>query len=247
MLWANTDMARPPHDALDHIAGTHQNAPTRRAFLLGGAAALLAGCAQTGAHRRALDQSLSGFAGAGISDDDPDVIYASVMDGDTVLPAINYRKLRPAYYRQHVRDTLGAPPGTIVIKLADRQLFLIGQEGAAIRYGIGIGRDGFAWAGRGVVNHQAAWPGWTPTAAMIGRDPALASFSGGMKGGLGNPLGARALYIYSGGIDTLYRIHGTPEWWTIGQAMSSGCIRMINQDVIHLAARISPGNRVWVA
>ncbi|WP_375571658.1 L,D-transpeptidase [Ahrensia marina] len=137
-------------------------------------------------------------------------------------------------------------PGTIVIDVASRYLYHVQEGGTARRYGIGVGRDGFRWAGAAVVGRKAEWPTWTPPAAMIRRQPELREWAGGMPGGVDNPLGARALYLYRGGRDTLYRIHGTNAPWTIGQAMSSGCIRMVNEHVEELYERVRVGSRVIV-
>lgn len=137
-------------------------------------------------------------------------------------------------------------PGTIVIDVAARYLYHVQEGGTARRYGIGVGRDGFRWAGAAVVGRKAEWPTWTPPAAMIRRQPELREWAGGMPGGVDNPLGARALYLYRGGRDTLYRIHGTNAPWTIGQAMSSGCIRMVNEHVEELYERVRVGSRVIV-
>ena len=130
-------------------------------------------------------------------------------------------------------------PGTIVIDTNQRFLYLVEGNGMARRYGVGVGRPGFEWAGRHKVTRKAEWPDWTPPPEMIQRQPYLPRF---MAGGPGNPMGARALYI--GG--TVYRIHGTNQPWSIGQAMSSGCIRMMNHDVIDLYERVKPGTQVVV-
>ncbi|HZY67746.1 MAG TPA: L,D-transpeptidase [Devosia sp.] len=129
--------------------------------------------------------------------------------------------------------------GTIVVETAERRLYLVLPEGKALKYGIGVGRDGFTWTGQHKITRKAEWPGWTPPAAMRKRVPDLPAY---MPGGPQNPLGARALYIGS----TLYRIHGTSEPWTIGQAVSSGCIRLTNEDVIDLYDRAKVGALVVV-
>ena len=165
-------------------------------------------------------------------------MYASVQDGPFVLPAIPYEKVSREYRRQIVQDPTGEAPGTIVVSLQDKFLYLVQPGGEAIRYGVGIGKDGFLWSGRAVIQYKKEWPTWTPPREMIGRKPELVKWAGGQPGGLDNPLGARALYIYKDNEDTGYRVHGSPEWWTIGQAMSSGCVRMINQDVIDLYNRV---------
>lgn len=130
-------------------------------------------------------------------------------------------------------------PGTIVIETGERRLYLVLENGKAIKYGIGVGRDGFRWSGTHRITRKAEWPGWTPPAEMRKRRPDLPTH---MKGGKNNPLGARALYLGS----TLYRIHGTNEPWTIGGDVSSGCIRMVNDDVIDLYERVKIGAKVVV-
>jgi lipoprotein-anchoring transpeptidase ErfK/SrfK len=129
--------------------------------------------------------------------------------------------------------------GTIVVETSERRLYLVLEDGKALKYGIGVGRDGFRWSGQHKVTRMAEWPGWTPPAAMRKRVPDLPAY---MPGGPNNPLGARALYIGS----TLYRIHGTSEPWTIGQAVSSGCIRLTNDDVTDLYTRVKVGATVVV-
>lgn len=145
--------------------------------------------------------------------------------------------------RALVPDPTRQAPGAITIDTRRRALYYSLGDGRAIRYGIGVGRDGFRWSGRAQVGRKAAWPSWTPPAAMLKRRPDLPRF---MEGGIENPLGARALYLYQGKKDTLFRIHGTNEPWTIGQAVSSGCIRMLNDDVKDLYNRVRVGARVVV-
>jgi lipoprotein-anchoring transpeptidase ErfK/SrfK len=141
--------------------------------------------------------------------------------------------------KQTVEYETAYKPGTIVVETGERRLYLVLEDGMALRYGIGVGRDGFTWSGKHRITRVAEWPGWTPPAAMRQRVPDLPAY---MPGGPNNPLGARALYIGS----TLYRIHGTSEPWTIGQAVSSGCIRMTNDDVIDLYERVKVGALVVV-
>lgn len=130
-------------------------------------------------------------------------------------------------------------PNTIVVNTVERRLYYVYAAGRATKYGVGVGREGFEWSGTNTVSRKAEWPGWTPPPAMRRRQPDLPAY---MPGGENNPLGARALYIGS----TIYRIHGTNQPWTIGQAMSSGCIRMMNEDVIDLYDRVTVGTRVVV-
>ncbi len=167
------------------------------------------------------------------------LMYASFHDNGFQLPEIPYQKVDARFRRQIVVDPTGEAPGTIVVHLQERFLYLVQPGGDAIRYGVGIGRDGFRWQGRANVQYGKKWPTWTPPPEMIVRKPELERWRGGQPGGLDNPLGARALYLYRDNQDTGYRIHGSPEWWSIGQAMSSGCVRMINQDVIDLYDRVS--------
>ncbi|MCC6948774.1 MAG: L,D-transpeptidase [Bradyrhizobiaceae bacterium] len=131
------------------------------------------------------------------------------------------------------------PVGTIIVETRERALYLIMPENRAMRYGIGVGRDGFRWKGQLKISRKAEWPDWRPPAEMIERQPYLPRF---MAGGPGNPLGARALYLG----DTVYRIHGTNQPHTIGHAVSSGCFRLVNSDVIDLYERVPVGTRVVV-
>lgn len=137
-------------------------------------------------------------------------------------------------------DYTGAyQPGTIVIETGERRLYLVLDGGKAMKYGVGVGRDGFTWSGTHSITRKAEWPGWTPPAQMRKRVPDLPAY---MPGGPDNPLGARALYIGS----TLYRVHGTSEPWSIGQAVSSGCIRLTNEDITDLYERVQVGARIVV-
>ncbi|HWN50387.1 MAG TPA: L,D-transpeptidase [Xanthobacteraceae bacterium] len=142
--------------------------------------------------------------------------------------------------------------GTIVIDPQRHFLYLVQEGGRAIRYGVGVGRQGFGWSGIATIHDKQEWPDWYPPKEMIQRQPELMKVmselqSGiGMHGGPRNPLGARAMYLWQGNKDTLFRIHGTVEPWTIGKSVSSGCIRMINQDVIDLYQRTPVGNKVVV-
>ena len=168
-------------------------------------------------------------------------MYREMADGEFVIPAVPIEKIDPRFYRQIVPDPTGERPGTVVVDTSSHFLYLVRENGEAMRYGVGLGRQGFEWAGRAVIQWKRAWPTWTPPAEMIKRQPELAKYSaenGGMPPGLDNPLGARALYIFQGGVDTLYRVHGSPEWWSIGKSVSSGCVRMMNQDVIDLYNRV---------
>jgi lipoprotein-anchoring transpeptidase ErfK/SrfK len=149
------------------------------------------------------------------------------------------RAMDPRFQRQEVAYDGGQRPGTIVIDTPSRFLYLVQPGGRALRYGIGVGRPGFTWSGMKTVSAKREWPDWTPPAEMLRRRPDLPRH---MAGGPANPLGARALYLGS----SLYRIHGTNEPHTIGQSVSSGCIRMMNEDVTDLYERVPVGARVMV-
>lgn len=156
-------------------------------------------------------------------------------------------ELEPRFLPQTVSTTYDQPAGTIVVAPHDRFLYLIENRGSARRYGIGVGRAGLTFSGTAEIGRKAKWPSWRPTDNMIRRDPKkYARYAGGMPGGPGNPLGSRALYLYRDGRDTLYRIHGTTEPWTIGKAVSNGCIRMVNEHVEDLYERVPVGARVAV-
>ncbi len=172
--------------------------------------------------------------------------YGAVKDAGYQLPRIPIDKVPRQYHRQVVRFDTQEKPGTIIVDTKDKFLFLVMPEGRAMRYGIGVGREGFEWQGTARIAMKREWPTWTPPAEMIKRQPELAKWRGGQPGGLQNPLGARALYLFNKNGDTGYRLHGTPEWNSIGKAMSSGCIRMMNQDIIDLYERAENGAKVIV-
>jgi lipoprotein-anchoring transpeptidase ErfK/SrfK len=155
-------------------------------------------------------------------------------------------KLDPQYERQGVLFP-GFAMGTIVVDPENFFLYYVGGPDVAIRYGIGVGQAGLGFKGNAVIGRKEEWPRWRPTANMISRAPdKFAGLANGMRGGPGNPLGARALYLYRDGQDTMYRIHGTTEPWSIGQAASNGCIRMVNRHIIDLYGRVLVGSPVTV-
>jgi lipoprotein-anchoring transpeptidase ErfK/SrfK len=164
-------------------------------------------------------------------------VYARSYDHGVSDPEA--RQVDPRFLKQEVNYDGREAPGTIVINTRDRYLYLVQGNGRAIRYGIGVGRPGFTWAGTHSVTNMREWPDWRPPAEMLRRQPHLPRY---MRGGPDNPLGARALYLGS----TLYRIHGSNEPWTIGTQVSSGCIRMRNEDVVDLYSRVRVGTRVVV-
>lgn len=217
----------------------------RRQLLVLGAVALLGACTPPEPPEGQVPVTPSRLSGS--FDFNPDVIYASMPDERFPLEGADLREVDEQFLRTMVEAPAGFAAGTIVIDTSDRFLHLILSGGRAIRYGIGVGRQGTTWRGRARIGRKAMWPGWTPTATMIRYDPAKnGPWAGGMPGGLENPLGARALYLYDGSRDTMYRIHGTTEPWSIGQNVSSGCIRLINHDIIDLYARVPEGTSVVV-
>lgn len=169
--------------------------------------------------------------------------YGSVKDAGYRVPAVPISKIKERFHRQIVNYNTREKPGTIIVDTPNRFLYFVLPGRKAVRYGIGVGKAGFAWEGEAYIAWKQAWPKWTPPKEMIDRRPDLARYGkDGMKPGLSNPLGARALYLFNeDGEDTLFRLHGTPEWNSIGTAASSGCIRLMNQDIIDLYDRVRPG------
>ena len=194
-----------------------------------GLAAFLAGCSTSGDALKTYSSS-----------------YTSVRDAGYQLPTVPAYKVPKKYHRQRVRFDTDEKPGTIIVDTGAKFLYLVEGDGKAMRYGIGVGRDGFEWSGTARVGAKREWPRWTPPPEMIGRQPELIKYKNGMDPGLSNPLGARALYLYNKSDDTGYRLHGSPEWWSIGKAVSSGCIRLINQDIIHLYNEARDGSPIVV-
>ena len=172
--------------------------------------------------------------------------YGAKTDAGYQLPMIPIYKVPSEYHRQSVRYQTPEVPGTIIVDTNAKFLYFVLGDGRAMRYGIGVGREGFEWKGTSRVALKREWPVWTPPSAMIKRQPELAKYRAGMDPGITNPLGARALYLFTKAGDTGYRLHGTPEWNSIGKAMSSGCIRLINQDIIDLYDRAQIGAKVIV-
>jgi lipoprotein-anchoring transpeptidase ErfK/SrfK len=179
-------------------------------------------------------------------------IYAEIKDGAFIVPAVEYSRVDPAFLRQYVSYDSREAPGTIVVDPANHYLYHVEDGGRATRYGVGVGRDGFRWAGEARIKSKQEWPDWYPPSEMLDRRPDLMPHmvdlqSGiGMHGGPDNPLGARAMYLWQGNKDTYFRIHGTNEPFTIGTSQSSGCIRMINQDAMDLYQKTPVGTRVVV-
>ncbi len=204
---------------------------SRRLFMLS-MPAFLAACSTTGG-------GLESIAPTG-----PDPYYVAMygpqQEEKFPLPATDISKVDQRFFRQQVDYHRSELPGTLVVDTANRFLYLVQENGKAMRYGIGVGKAGLEFEGTARVARKAQWPRWTPTPSMIEREPdRYAQYAGGMEPGLTNPLGPRALYLFQGNQDTLYRIHGTSEPWSIGLAVSSGCIRLFNQDIIDLYNRIA--------
>jgi lipoprotein-anchoring transpeptidase ErfK/SrfK len=186
-------------------------------------------------------------AGCSVSDYRSDYHnYAAVPHPRFPLAALSPDKVKPELRRREVAYETKQPAGTVVVNTPERRLYYVLGNGRAMRYGIGVGREGLALAGNATVGRKAEWPSWTPTANMISRDPRNKQYAGGVPGGLTNPLGARALYLHRGGRDTMFRIHGTNQPQSIGLAVSSGCVRMLNHDIVDLYERVAVGSKVVV-
>lgn len=191
---------------------------TRRSLILGSLALLTSGCTSMGSEWG-----------------------APTFSTYNLHPPVDRR-----YRRQRVRYDTSQPAGTLVVDTSQRFLYAVEGDGWATRYGVGVGEEGRTTKGWATIGRKADWPAWTPTSDMMRRKPRLVKYSGGVPGGPNNPLGARALYLYRGGQDTMFRLHGTNEPWSIGTAVSSGCIRLTNDDIIHLYERTPVGTTVLV-
>lgn len=217
---------------------------TRRAFLSAASAAFVSGCTSIGGR--------TGPIAPAAPPPPPEMpfFYGPILDEPFPIPAVPRGVVPPQYWRQQVENPFPEhAPGTIIVDPNAFYLHLVQADGTAMRYGIGVGRQGFSWSGDAVVQYKRRWPRWRAPDDMVARQPELAPYSvaaGGMDPGLNNPLGARALYLFQNGEDTIYRIHGNPEAHSIGQAVSSGCIRLLNHDIIHLHDRVRDGSKVVV-
>lgn len=218
-----------------------QSGINRRLLVAGLFTTTLSGCVST--------QGISPAATVSSYAPDAPSIYSALHDGGFAVPGVDAAHVNEQYWRRIVRYETSEPPGTLIVDTPSRYLYHVIRGGRATRYGVGVGREGFEWSGRAIVAYKRAWPRWTPPDSMIRRQPELKRYSasnGGMDPGLDNPLGARALYIHENGRDTLYRLHGTNEPASIGKTVSSGCIRLLNQDVIHLAGAVAAGSSILV-
>jgi lipoprotein-anchoring transpeptidase ErfK/SrfK len=211
-------MPKPPHQ---NPARTELSTMSRRAVIVG-LPLLAAGCVTGGG-------------------------YGSLQDGGHAIAPVDMTTLDPSLMRQEVAWSGKEKPGSIVINVPQRRLYLVEEGGRALRYGVGVGRsEALNFRGSAVIGRKEKWPRWTPTATMVAAIPRYRAYAGGMEGGPDNPLGPRALYLYRDGRDTYFRIHGTIEPETIGTAVSSGCIRLFNQDILDLFERVPVGTHVTV-
>ena len=232
----------------------------RRFLLLGGAAGLtmaLAGCKTSGQPTplaaRTPNPKAETLSAAERAAASPRymALYGAVSDKFPVN-ALKPGVVPEAYWRTEVDYVTNEQPGAIIVDPRAHYLYFVMSGGRAMRYGVGVGKQGFSWNGEATIKSKQEWPDWYPPMEMIERDPSIKERVGtlqsgiGVPGGLSNPLGARAMYLWQGNKDTLFRIHGTLEPWTIGKNVSSGCIRMVNQDVIDLYSRVAAGATVKV-
>lgn len=213
-----------------HFAG----ALDRRRFLAGTAASMgalaLGGCVATDGMSLAEAQKL----------------YGPVPEEKFPVPAIDVSKVDPAYFRRTVRYETREEPGTIIVDPGNYYVYRVEGDNQATRYGANVGRDGFRWAGEAYVGRKAEWPVWTPPPEMIKRQPEAAKYARGMPGGLDNPLGARTLYLYQNGRYTLYTIYASLDAESIGSGITSGCVGLLTQDMMHLYDRTPVKTKVVV-
>jgi lipoprotein-anchoring transpeptidase ErfK/SrfK len=213
-------------------AGQNGRMP-RRAFLTGAtalAALGLAGCTTI----------------AALSPEQAKRVYGPVPDERFPIPAVNLSKVDPKYLRQTVRYPSDEAVGTIIVDPSRYYVYRIEGGGMATRYGANVGRAGFLWSGEAYIGRKAQWPTWTPPPEMIARQPEVAQYAGGMAPGLGNPLGARVLYLYQNGKYTLYTIYSTIQPETIGKGVSSGCVGLLTQDMLDLWEKTPVDTKVIV-
>jgi lipoprotein-anchoring transpeptidase ErfK/SrfK len=206
----------------------------RRSFLLGATAGLgalgLGGCAVTD----------------GMSLAEAQLVYGPVPQEKFPIPAVDVTKVDPKYFRKTVAYDTREAPGTIIVDPANYYVYRIEGDGAATRYGANVGRDGFRWSGDAYVGRKAEWATWTPPREMIKRQPEVGVWAKGMPGGLENPLGARTLYMYQNGRYTLYTIYASSDPESIGNGVTSGCVGLLSQDMMHLYDRTPVKTKVVV-
>lgn len=211
---------------------------SRRLFLLGASATVLSACSTT---RQPVVQEPT-------IDPYYQAMYGAAIGEPYEVAAMDLRRVDPKWWRQEVEYFTSERPGTLVVDTPAHFLYLVMENNRALRYGVGVGKDeALVFRGDATIGRKAVWPRWTPTQNMIRREPErYGPYAGGMEPGSQNPLGPRALYLYRNGADTLFRIHGTTEPYTIGTNVSSGCVRLMNQDIIDLYNRVPVGARVTV-
>jgi lipoprotein-anchoring transpeptidase ErfK/SrfK len=206
----------------------------RRSFLFGSAVAVgavgLAGCATT----------------EGLSLAEAQAIYGPLPDEKFPIPAVDLSKLDRKYFRQTVRYDTKEASGTIIVDPGKYYVYRVEGDGSATRYGANVGRDGFRWNGEAYVGRKSEWATWTPPKEMIKRQPEAAKYARGMPGGLDNPLGARTLHLYQNGTYTLYTIYASSDPESIGTGVTSGCVGLLSQDMIHLYSRTPVKTKVIV-
>jgi lipoprotein-anchoring transpeptidase ErfK/SrfK len=177
---------------------------------------------------------------------DPALLPPAESEIDYPVKPVDRSLINSVYWRQVVEFDGNEDPGTVVVDPRAHFLYHVLSDGHAMRYGVGVGRAGFSWSGNAEIRMKRRWPRWVPPKDMVDRDERAQKWANGQPGGPGNPLGARALYLYSDGKDTLYRIHGTNEPKSIGKSVSSGCVRMLNEDVADLFDKVEIGTQVIV-
>lgn len=220
----------------DDTALSGRRAPLvgRRSFLAGSAASVgalaLGGCVTS-------DSAMLAEAAK---------VYGPMPDEKFPIPAVDLTKVDPKYYRRAVRYETKEAPGTIIVDPRNYYVYRIEEGGSATRYGANVGRDGFLWSGDAYVGRKSEWATWTPPKEMIRRQPEAAKYARGMPGGLDNPLGARTLHLYQNGAYTLYTIYASSEPESIGSGITSGCVGLLSQDMIHLYARTPVKTKVVV-
>jgi lipoprotein-anchoring transpeptidase ErfK/SrfK len=218
------------------LVGRRVGLLSRRSFLVGSALGLgtvgLGGCATTDGNGMSLAEATK--------------IYGPVPDKRFPIPAADISKVDPRFYRRTVRYETNEVPGTIIVDPRNYYVYRIERDGIATRYGANVGRDGFRWSGNAYVGRKAEWPTWTPPKEMIRRQPEAGRWARGMPGGLDNPLGARTLYLYQNGAYTLYTIYASSDVESIGSGITSGCVGLLTQDMMHLYDRTSVKTKVIV-
>ncbi len=213
-------------------AGARARRISRRSFLLGSAVGVSA-------------VALGGCSGV-MSLAQAEKHYGPVPEERFPIPAVNVNKVQPKYFRQTVRYASKEAAGTIIVDPRNHFVYRIEGDGMATRYGVSVGRAGFLWNGEAYVGRKSEWPIWTPPKEMIERQPEAAKYAGGMKPGLDNPLGARALHLYQNGVYTLYTLYSTIRPETIGKGISSGCVGLLTQDMLELYERTPVNTKVVV-